>query len=74
MSYFLLLNKTKIKNLKGKRFELIFIDIFCTTFCTIFSLFLHNFLHNFGSQNAQQILSSSDEQRTKNLALKLDFL
>jgi hypothetical protein len=42
--------KKKIKNLKAKRFELIFIDI-CRT---IFSLFLHNF----GSQNAQQITTN----------------
>jgi hypothetical protein len=57
MSDFLVLNQTKIKNLKAKRFELIFIDIFCT----IFNLFVHNFSHNFGSQNAQKILSSSDD-------------
>jgi hypothetical protein len=31
MSYFLVLNQTKMKNLKAKRFELIFIDIFCPT-------------------------------------------
>jgi hypothetical protein len=59
MSHKIVLNQTKIKNLKAKRFELIFIDIFCTTFCTIFNLFLHNFLHSFGSQNAQKILGST---------------
>ncbi len=38
MSHKIVLNQTKIKNLKAKRFELIFIDIFCITL----ALKMHN--------------------------------